>query len=102
MVGNRVPAGSSKLRASGRVKVARPLPPVADEIGVAAQFLLDLVVLDVAHAEAQPQPILGLVAGEARIGAELLAVVAQERELDALLDLPGVAGIDVLDAPCDR
>ena len=63
---------------------------------MAAQLLLDLLVLDVAHAEAQPQPILGLVAGEARIGVELLAVVAQELQLDALLDLPGLAGIDHL------
>ena len=96
--------GGGKQRAGRQLEAARlgqgeggpALAARALEIGLAAQFLLDLVVLDVAHAEAQSQAVLGLVAGEARIGVEFLAVVAQEFELDALLDLPAVARIDGL------
>ena len=44
-------------------------------------YVLNFLVLDVADAEPQAQPVLGFVAGEARIGVELVTVDTYIAEL---------------------
>ena len=92
--------GPSRKLEAPRLRKRETRPPLGArsiEIGIAPQLLLDFVVLDVADTEPQRQAVLGLVAREARIGRELVAVVAQERQLDPLLDLPAFAGLDSLE-----
>ena len=93
VVGNSVPAGRSKLRGSGRVKLARPLPPMPSRSAWPRSSSSTSSFWALRTLKRSASPSLDLVAGEVGIGLELLAVVAQEGELDALLDLPAVARI---------